>query len=36
VASNQTTFIRGGYILESVLTALEVVHNVHQSKHMIR
>jgi hypothetical protein len=32
VASNQTTFIKGGYILESVVTAHEVVHSVHQGK----
>jgi hypothetical protein len=32
VASNQTTFIRGRYILESVVTAHEVIHSVHKSK----
>jgi hypothetical protein len=32
VASNQTTFIKGRYILESVVTAHEVLHSVHQSK----
>jgi hypothetical protein len=32
VASNQTAFIKGRFILESVVTAHEVVHNVHQDK----
>jgi hypothetical protein len=32
VASNQTTFIKGRYILESVVTTHEILHNVHQSK----
>jgi hypothetical protein len=32
VASNETTFIKGRYILKSVVTAHEILHNVHQSK----
>jgi hypothetical protein len=32
VASNQTTFIKMRYILESVVIAHEVIHSVHQSK----
>jgi hypothetical protein len=32
VASNQTTFIKGRYILESVVTAHEVIHCVHHGK----
>jgi hypothetical protein len=31
VASNQTTFIKGRYIVESVITAYEILHNVHLS-----
>jgi hypothetical protein len=29
---NQTAFIKGRYILESVVTAYEVLHSVHSSK----
>jgi hypothetical protein len=32
IASYQTAFIKGRYILESVVRAHEVVHNVHQGK----
>jgi hypothetical protein len=32
IASNQTTFIKGRYILESVVTAHAILHSVHQSK----
>jgi hypothetical protein len=32
IASNQTSFIKGRYILESVVTAHEVLHSVHRSK----
>jgi hypothetical protein len=32
VASNQTTFIKGRFILESVVTSHEVIHSVHQYK----
>jgi hypothetical protein len=32
IASNQTAFIKGRYILESVVTAHETLHSVHQSK----
>jgi hypothetical protein len=32
VASNQTIFIKGRYILESVVTAHETIHDVHQSR----
>jgi hypothetical protein len=32
ISSNQTAFIRGRYILESVVTAHEVVHDVHHNK----
>jgi hypothetical protein len=32
VASNQSAFLKGRYILESVVTAHEVVHSVHSSK----
>jgi hypothetical protein len=32
IASNQTTFINGRYILESVVTVHEVLHEVHRSK----
>jgi hypothetical protein len=32
IASNQTTFIRGRYILKSVVTAHEVINYVHSGK----
>jgi len=32
IASNQTAFIKGTYILESVVTAHEIIHEVHRSK----
>jgi hypothetical protein len=32
ISSNQTTFIKGSYILESVVAAHEVLHKVHQDK----
>lgn len=32
ISSNQTAFIRGRYILESVVTAHEIIHSVHQSE----
>jgi hypothetical protein len=32
ISHNQTTFIKGRYILESVVTAHEVLHSVHKSK----
>jgi hypothetical protein len=32
IASNQTTFIKGRYILESVVTAHEILHDMHHSK----
>jgi hypothetical protein len=32
IASNQTAFIKGRYILESVVTAHEVIHSVHSGK----
>jgi hypothetical protein len=32
VASNQIVFIKGRYILESVVIAYEILYNVHQSK----
>lgn len=32
ISSNQTTFIKGRYILESVVTAHEVIHSVNQKK----
>jgi hypothetical protein len=32
IASNQTTFTKGMYILESVVTAHEILHEVHHSK----
>jgi hypothetical protein len=32
IASNQTTFIKGRYILESVVTAHEVIHSMHNGK----
>jgi hypothetical protein len=31
VASNQTTFIKGRYIVESVITTYEILHNAHLS-----
>jgi hypothetical protein len=33
IASNQTTFIKGRYILESVVIAHEILHGMHHSKH---
>ena len=30
ICSNQTTFIRGRYILESVIMTHEIIHSVHQ------
>lgn len=32
IASNQTAFIKGRYILESVVVAHEIIHEVHRSK----
>lgn len=32
VASNQTAFIKGRFILESVVAAHEIIHEVHRSK----
>jgi hypothetical protein len=32
ISSSQTAFIRGRYILESVVTAHEIVHDVHHNK----
>jgi hypothetical protein len=32
IASNQTAFIKGRFILESVVIAHEILHNVHKSK----
>jgi hypothetical protein len=32
ITSNQTTFIKGRYILESVVTAHEILHNVYHGK----
>jgi hypothetical protein len=32
IASNQTSFIKGRYILESVVTAHEILHDMHSSK----
>jgi hypothetical protein len=32
ISSNQTTFIKGKYILESVVAAHEIIHEVHTSK----
>ena len=32
VASNQTTFIKGRFILESVVAAHEIIHEVHKRK----
>lgn len=34
IASNQTTFIKGRYILESVVAAHELIHEVHRSKEL--
>jgi hypothetical protein len=31
IASNQTTFIKGRYILESVVAAHEIIHEVHNN-----
>lgn len=31
IGSNQTAFIKGGYILDSVVTAHEVIHSVYNS-----
>jgi len=32
IASNQTAFIKGRYILESVVAAHEIIHEVHKQK----
>lgn len=32
ISSNQNAFIKGRYILDSVVVALELVHSVHKSK----
>jgi hypothetical protein len=32
IASNQTSFIKGRYILESVVTTHEVLHSVYHGK----
>jgi SAM-dependent MidA family methyltransferase len=32
IASNHTAFIKGRYILESVVAAHEIIHEVHRNK----
>jgi hypothetical protein len=32
IASNQTAFIKGRYILESVVATHEIIHEVHRKK----
>jgi len=32
VATNQSNFIKGRYILESVVVAHEIVHSLHKTK----
>jgi hypothetical protein len=32
ISYNQTTFIKGRYILESMVTAHEILHSIHQSR----
>lgn len=32
IASNQTAFIKGRYILESVVAAHEIIHEIHRNK----
>jgi len=32
IASNQTVFIKGRYILESVVATHEIIHTVHNNK----
>jgi hypothetical protein len=32
ISCNQTTFIKGRYILESMVTAHEILHSIHQSR----
>jgi hypothetical protein len=32
IASNQTSFIKGRYILESVVSAHEILHDMHHNK----
>jgi hypothetical protein len=32
IASNQTAFIKGRYILESVVAAHEIIHDIHRKK----
>jgi hypothetical protein len=32
ISTNQSAFIRGRYILESVVTAHEIIHDVHKNK----
>jgi hypothetical protein len=32
ISSNQTAFIKGRYIFESLVTAHEILHSAHQSK----
>jgi hypothetical protein len=32
ISANQSAFIKGRYILESVVVAHEIVHSIHKSK----
>ena len=32
IVSNQTAFIKGRYILESVVAAHEIIHDIHRKK----
>jgi hypothetical protein len=32
ISSNQTTFIKGRYILDNIVAAHEIIHEVHRSK----
>jgi hypothetical protein len=34
IASNQTIFIKGRYILESVVAAHEIIHDIHRKKNL--
>jgi hypothetical protein len=32
ISSNKTTFIKGRYILESVVTTHEIIHDLHKNR----
>jgi hypothetical protein len=36
IASNQTAFIKGRYLLETVVAAQEIIHEVHKNEEVVQ